>query len=224
MSDENLNLEQVTPEELRLAGELRDALARDEVTDDRAWLNALRHGYAPGDLSAEELHHLVAEAIAFAPTEAELASAKAFRDDLEANTGDAALVRDALRAALGETDVPRDLGERARRAIDAPKKGRVLSFRPRSITAAASIVMAVAAAFLLYVRAGAWFGGAAPSGMVDLRASLVPARSTQELFDEPFDARASLASPSRGSSRIDRIAQARTSDYRHNRFARWGVK
>jgi hypothetical protein len=52
------------------------------------------------------------------------------------------------------------------------------------------------------------------------RADLVPARSTLELFDpaEPF--------PREGeeTSRIDRIAGARASDLRKNRYATWGVR
>jgi hypothetical protein len=47
---------------------------------------------------------------------------------------------------------------------------------------------------------------------------LAVARTTQPLFTEPF--------PKQGgeSQRIDRIAMARASDLRENRFARWGVK
>jgi hypothetical protein len=46
---------------------------------------------------------------------------------------------------------------------------------------------------------------------------LARARSTQELFREPFKAGES-------SARIDRIASARASDLRNNHFARWGVR
>lgn len=51
-------------------------------------------------------------------------------------------------------------------------------------------------------------------------AALIPSRSTDDLFDRatPF--------PRQGgeTARIDRIASARASDLRSNRFARWGVK
>ena len=48
-------------------------------------------------------------------------------------------------------------------------------------------------------------------------APLARARSTQSLFAEPFKA-------GETSARIDRIAAARASDYRDNRFAKWGVR
>jgi hypothetical protein len=48
----------------------------------------------------------------------------------------------------------------------------------------------------------------------------VPSRSTDDLFDPHKEF------PKTGgeSARIDRIAMARTSDLRQNRFAAWGVK
>ncbi len=49
-------------------------------------------------------------------------------------------------------------------------------------------------------------------------APMVPARSTQALFHEPF------ARVGGESARIDRIASARASDLRDNRFAAWGVR
>ena len=42
-------------------------------------------------------------------------------------------------------------------------------------------------------------------------------RSTQALFDQPFER-------GQATARADRIAVARTADLRQNRFARWGVK
>ena len=50
------------------------------------------------------------------------------------------------------------------------------------------------------------------------QATMVPTRSTQSLFEEPFAPRGGA------SARIDRIAMARSSDLRENRFARWGVR
>ena len=46
---------------------------------------------------------------------------------------------------------------------------------------------------------------------------LARARSTQPLFDEPFKV-------GDASARIDKIAVARASDFRGNRFAQWGVR
>jgi hypothetical protein len=62
------------------------------------------------------------------------------------------------------------------------------------------------------------------------------ARSTQPLFDEPFEVRRSAsegqlkktasggATRPRGSSRIDRIAMARAGEFRDNEFSRWGAR
>jgi hypothetical protein len=50
---------------------------------------------------------------------------------------------------------------------------------------------------------------------------LLQARSTQELFEEPF---AKPLSRGAASARIDRIAMARAGDLRENRFAMWGVR
>jgi len=50
-------------------------------------------------------------------------------------------------------------------------------------------------------------------------------RSTQPLFEEPFQASAATgARASHGSARIDRIAMARASDFRENEFSRWGAR
>jgi hypothetical protein len=52
-----------------------------------------------------------------------------------------------------------------------------------------------------------------------IAAAFIPTRSTDELFGaQPF--------PRTGgeSQRIDRIATARASDLRQNRFAAWGVR
>ncbi|MFS8069972.1 MAG: hypothetical protein ACMG6S_26710, partial [Byssovorax sp.] len=50
-------------------------------------------------------------------------------------------------------------------------------------------------------------------------AALILSRSTDDLFDpaEKFEV-------GRSSARIDRIASARSSDLRRNRFASWGVQ
>ena len=59
---------------------------------------------------------------------------------------------------------------------------------------------------------------ASPSATM-VNASLIPSRSTIDLFDaEPF--------PRSGgeSQRIDRILSSRAADLRANRFATWGVR
>ncbi|HEY4116974.1 MAG TPA: hypothetical protein VGM56_03925, partial [Byssovorax sp.] len=63
-------------------------------------------------------------------------------------------------------------------------------------------------------------GYATPPPVADtIAAAFIPTRSTDELFGaQPF--------PRTGgeSQRIDRIATARASDLRQNRFAAWGVR
>jgi hypothetical protein len=61
-------------------------------------------------------------------------------------------------------------------------------------------------------------GGLAKEPDVAAKADVIPARSTQALFDAPF------ARTGGESARIDRIAMARAQDYRDNQFAAWGVR
>jgi hypothetical protein len=60
--------------------------------------------------------------------------------------------------------------------------------------------------------------GASPAATAAPAIAMVPCRSAQDLFDEPF--------PREGgeSARVDRIASAREHDLRQNRFASWGVR
>jgi hypothetical protein len=69
--------------------------------------------------------------------------------------------------------------------------------------------LALAAGVALFV--GRTLAPAAPP------VELAHLRSTQPLFDHPFRS-------GEGSARVDRIAMARSSDLRDNRFARWGVR
>ena len=204
-------------------------ISPDEVAEVAEFLAAVEHALRPTDLSALEHEHLVQEALMFAPTAEELADAAAFRDELAAGTGDAAFLQEALRAALQPRPAPTaaELDAQVTAALEAKPTARVLAFRPRLIRSSVVVVVAMAAAVLLYLKVGDQH--LRPEVAAGLQASLVPARSTQELFDQPFDtpsqkhaAGTSLAG--KGAARIDRIAAARDSDYRHNRFARWGVK
>jgi hypothetical protein len=68
--------------------------------------------------------------------------------------------------------------------------------------------LALAASIVLVVTSAPVHGTEAP---------LAKARSTQPLFSEPFK-------PGETSARIDRIASARASDFRDNRFTKWGVR
>lgn len=207
--------------------ENRKAEPNDSWTaEDEQWLLALQCAANPVDLPAEIHEHLVQEALAFAPTAEELVDSQAFRDELAAGTGEAAFLQEALRAALSATTEAPDpeIAQRVEAALAARPKGRVLSFRPRAFLSGAAVFVAMAAAALLYVRFG--HRGLGADVATSMQASLVPARSTQELFDQPFEVSRGVdpTRSSNGVSRIDRIAAARNSDYRHNRFARWGVK
>jgi hypothetical protein len=158
------------------------------------------------------------------PSEGELRAASELRDALS----DPLLVNEdaALARALVLAHSPRALDEgdnRAlmERALSAPiarvtHLGAVRARRSWSAWGVAG-VSAVAVAALAIVFMGFRHGTVAWS--VPPQAS-VPryARSAQPLFHEPFAVRGG------GSTRIDRIASARASDLRENRFARWKVQ
>ncbi len=93
------------------------------------------------------------------------------------------------------------------RALTRPRaadRGSVV----RRVSFGVAAALSVAAALALLVRTSP-----TPTGPTRLAA----ARSTQALFDQPFQAGAA-------SARIDRIAVARQADLRDNRFAQWGVR
>ncbi|MFO0755440.1 MAG: hypothetical protein U0359_03055 [Byssovorax sp.] len=224
-------------EELRDAEALRDAI--DRGADPLS--SALRAAHAPGDLDAGDLDAILARALGEGdapPTRAEQALADSLRDALD---GRGALREEHLSAAdlraahrPGEIDPERNEAL-IRRAIAAPSattSAKVLPFRRRAIAITASalpLVAALAAGVALMIqraeppREAASVAAPAPpsAGLAAAaRASLIRSRSTDDLFDpaEKF--------PVSGeeSARIDRIALARASDLRQNRFAAWGVR
>jgi len=131
------------------------------------------------------------------------------RDDAD---DDAALARAAAAAyAPREIDAAehRAIVERALLAGPAAKAGARSGTVIRvAFGVAAALSMAAAALLLMRTSqmepAQAW------------TTPLAPARSTQPLFDAPF--------AGSSSARIDRIARARASDLRDNRFAMRGVR
>jgi hypothetical protein len=153
-----------------------------------------------------------------AATEDELARAEALRDaldDASQSSEDAELLR-----ALALAESPRPLAEAAQDALVAnalkgmdARQARAKSDQRgvvvRVTFGAAALVAAAAAVVLVVGRSGSLDGGATPE--------LAHVRSTQALFDQPFER-------GQASARADRIAVARTADLRQNRFARWGVK
>lgn len=129
----------------------------------------------------------------------------------------------ALRAAYRPTalDPRRNEVLIATALANAPRRrstGRVIAL--------VTTVTALAAGFALLLRTAGDAAAPASSPAAAVVAaqspqpSLIPARSTADLFDvaEPF--------PRTGgeSKRIDRIATARSADLRANRFAAWGVR
>ncbi|WP_437625793.1 hypothetical protein [Sorangium sp. So ce1151] len=135
----------------------------------------------------------------------------------------------ALRAAWRPAPLPelrsRTLVEAALRAAPAPRARRIA---PVTMAALSTLAAAAAAAALIFgelreERAFVARAPAAPGAAAVAAAPLPPlieARSTAALFDPaaPF--------PREGgqTERIDRIAAARASDLRQNRYAAWGVR
>jgi hypothetical protein len=163
-------------------------------------------------------------------TEEERLAAVALRDALEPGKRDDAgspgspdlRLVEALRAA----HAPRPIAP-LRNELFVARAVRAGSSRRGSgvVRAAAGGALALAASVALAVR---FFGAAGPSAdhavsrvePAAAPAALIRSRSTAPLFDaaEPF--------PRTGgaSDRVDRIASARASDLRANRFAAWGVR
>jgi hypothetical protein len=199
-----------TPDEIAASERLRDALEDPSKNDPDADLaRSLQAAFAPEPLAASELGELAAAALDASPEE--LRAAEALRDRLAG---------DELVTALHAAWSPASLSEAEHRAIvDAavaklPASAGVVSLaarRARLVRVSVSVVtgaLALAASIFFVVRPP-------DDGRSEL--PLAKARSTQALFSEPFKA-------GDASARIDRIALARASDYRDNRFTRWGVK
>jgi len=147
---------------------------------------------------------------------------------------------EALRRALEDPEVPNGLADLARaaalahapRAIDPFTHRRIVDGalarrRPRGgrvirVSFGIGAGLALAAGVALVVGS---LADPSTQGVATLaeRPPLIQARSTQPLFDEPFVA-SPAPMPGHGSSRIDRIAMARASDFRENEFSRWGAR
>ncbi|MBL8611676.1 MAG: hypothetical protein JNL38_30315, partial [Myxococcales bacterium] len=174
---------------------------------------------APATLDAADLDAIVAAAIATdgPADEGEAALAEELRAALADPRRDhplAALAR-AARSAHAPGELPAaDNARLVARALEpagvAPARGRGQVIRVAF--GAAATITALAASVWLFAGG---IGGPGSTASVDLARS----RSTQPLFGEPFK-----AGEGQASSRIDRIAVARSSDFRENRFKRWGVR
>lgn len=144
------------------------------------------------------------------PSAEELAVAASLRealDDPAKPSEDADLLR-----ALALAESPRPLDEAKQAAlVDAALDRFDAKRRERRgvvirVTFGAAALVAAAAAVVLLLRPP-----------TQDAAALARVRSTQPLFDQPFER-------GQASARADKIATARGSDYRNNRFAQWGVR
>jgi hypothetical protein len=149
------------------------------------------------------------------PTAEEIADAEALREAL-ADPSRASAPADFLRS-VALAHQPRELSRQAHAAILSRSivRGEVRRADARArrtrVIFAVTGGLAMAAAIALLVGREAF----APEAT---REPLLPGRSTQALFHEPF------ARVGGESARIDRIASARAVDLRENRFAAWGVR
>jgi hypothetical protein len=191
---------------------------------------ALRSAWDPSTLSVDESRAVLDAA----PSAEEQAAATALRDALSARRsprpGDAGdyVFAVALRAAFA----PAEIDEAEHRAIVDSALGarpaRVNEKAPPAKEAAtASVIVLKRRATVVRVAFGAVAGGLALAASIVFvvtsappkgdEAPLAMTRTTQPLFSEPFK-------PGETSARIDRIASARASDFRDNRFTKWGVR
>jgi hypothetical protein len=199
-----------TPEEAAAAELLRSALeegapARNEATREAlAVVGALRAAWSPSDLD-EAVHAGLVDDLPVSAEEQAEAAALARRLD----AGDMPEIATVLRSSWNPPAISEAENRlRVNAAIAERPKRRPSRARHALVFAATSI--ALAASVVVWITSGS-LPEAAPV------APLAKARSTQPLFDEPFGA-------GDGSARIDRIAVARASDYRDNRFAKWGLR
>jgi hypothetical protein len=191
--------------ETRAAERLRDALeanAPQAPDDELELVNALRAAWSPGPLDPGAHAEIVDDAPASvdeSAAAAELANAlgTAREPDVVA----------ALRSAWNPSALS-DEEHRAivRGAIERPKVLTLWRMQSRRIAVAATTTLALAAGVLV------WLTTSSPADV-----PLARSRTTAPLFDGPFG-------EGNGSARIDRIAVARSADYRDNRFAQWGLR
>jgi len=208
---------------------LRDALADPSVPNHDAELaRSLRAAFAPAAIAAAAHDDIVDDV----PTADELALADELRAALEdlGGGGDNGGDEPDLVRALGAAWRPGEIGKTDHDALVAKatkdlaasnsdnEGAKIIPFARRraGIAAVATGILALAASVFLFITTSDR-SGLRPS------APLARARSTQPLFGEPFKA-GDQSKPGDASARIDKIAVARASDYRDNRFRKWGVR
>lgn len=203
-----------TEEEIAASKRLRDALEDPSIPSAEADLaRSLKNAWAPDAIDDDELR-----AIAELPGSKLPAPLSGSEERKAADVLRDRLFEDPVVVALRAAWDPKPLSDAEHKAIVAKIVGtNVVSLRPaaektnvvRVTFGFVATAIAIAAGFFLVLRAAPPPGGG--------EVALAKARSTQPLFTEPFK-------PGDASARIDRIALARASDYRDNRFAKWGVR
>jgi hypothetical protein len=217
-----------TEEELRAAAALRETLARGGD----ALAASLQAAYRPSPLAEGDLDALLARALGDGdapPTRLEGEAAARLRAELERGDleGESALLGDlraahrpaALSSSRNEELIAGALASARRAPISLSRFRRAL---PATMAALTGVVaLAAGVALLLQTRDFAPPSAMRPSSEAAAVAPavLIRSRSTDDLFDpaQKFETGGS-------SARIDRIASARSSDLRRNRFAAWGVQ
>ncbi|HKQ70743.1 MAG TPA: hypothetical protein VJT73_15460 [Polyangiaceae bacterium] len=160
-----------------------------------------QHGVAPGDLDPDA-----------PPTEEELIASERLRHALEEGSGASPeweLV-EAVRAAVAPSPIePARHLELVFGALGKPR-GKVVYFAFGGVASLAAMAATVA----LVVRAPA----DAPVGVGDGAPRMAVSRSAAPLFPEGIPVMGGT------TDRVERIALARSQDWRANRFAQWGVR
>jgi hypothetical protein len=218
-----------TEEELREAAALRTTLERGGDP----FAASLQAAYRPAPLADDDLEAILARALGEGdapPTRLEREAAARLRADLERGgdlEGDAAILGDlraahrpaALSPARNEELIAGALAQAPRAVASISRFRKAL---PATIAALTGVI-ALAAGFALLLQTPRFEPPrpiAASRAAAEVAPSaLIRSRSTDDLFDpaEKFEV-------GRSSARIDRIASARSSDLRRNRFAAWGVQ
>jgi hypothetical protein len=191
----------------------------EELAATEELARALKSAWRPEPIDAREHDELIERVLERTmASRHELKQAAELRRALEDESvpsEEADLAR-SLKAAW----LPRPLGALDHEGVvervttSGPRRGVLLRV---SFGAGAALALAAAVLFVVGQLSATRAPTASNAESTQRAADLVQSRSTQPLFDKPFERGAA-------SARIDRIALARAGDLRENRFAMWGVR
>lgn len=184
---------------------------------EEALLQALSAAWQPRELDPAVNEALIAAALEdplAPPTEEELVASERLRRALEGDGHDP----DAeLARALKHAGAPKPIDQVTAERVLQKSLGKAPAKRGNVVYVtfgAVSAVLALAAAFLLFLRPALDQNRAG-----ELAKDLARSRSTAALFKSPDDFEATVT-----TTRVDRIASSREKDLRQNRYALWGVR